>query len=452
MKITTTYSVYIKHYNSIFKQTVSIYRQAVDFFIGVLMENTAIITGLKELKAQKTAVERLTVRTSGRPVVPYDFAAADKCFYKFPSYLRRAAIAEAVGKVSSYLSNLANWESSDPGSRGKRPGYPKAGYVYPALYKDNMFTETDDPYTFRIKIYIRGTWDWLMVDLRKSDVDYIRRRCSMRKRLSPTLQKRGRKWSLDFPFEENVPLSGTAISEQTVIAVDLGINSACVCTAMGPDGTVFGRHFLRLPKENDCLAHAVNRVKKAQRLGAKRTPRLWAKANGINDDIAVKTAEFIIDTAVLYNADVIVFEYLELRKKKRGSKRQRLHLWKAEYVQSMVTDKAHRLKMRVSRVNAWNTSRLAFDGSGRVLRGKESAKTDGNYSLCEFSTGKVYNCDLNASYNIGARYFIREILKSLPVTARLRLEAKVPQVRKRSTCTLSDLISLGAEIAALAAA
>ena len=177
-------------------------------------------------------------------------------------------------------------------------------------------------------------------------------------------------------------------------------------------------------------------------------PRLWARANGINDEIAVKTARFIIEVAVLYNADVIVFEHLDLKGRKRGSKKQRLHLWKARRVQSIVTDQAHRLGMRVSHVNAWNTSRLAFDGSGRVLRGRQSEKTGGSYSVCEFQNGKVYNCDLNATYNIGARYFIRTLLKSLPATERLAMEAKVPACAKRSTCTLSTLISLHAALAA----
>ena len=96
-----------------------------------------------------------------------------------------------------------------------------------------------------------------------------------------------------------------------------------------------------------------------------------------------------------------------------------------------------------------NTSRLAFDGSGRVLRGSESTKIeDNNYSLCEFTTGKVYHCDLNATYNIGARYFIRELLKTVPVTEQQYIAAKVPECAKRSTCTLSTLISLNAVLCA----
>ncbi|MCL2814052.1 MAG: transposase [Oscillospiraceae bacterium] len=79
------------------------------------------------------------------------------------------------------------------------------------------------------------------------------------------------------------------------------------------------------------------------------------------------------------------------------------------------------------------------------------ARDEGNYSMCTFATGKRYHCDLSASYNIGARYYIREIMKSLPVTVGLAVEAKVPRLARRTTCVLSDLISLNAELARLAA-
>ena len=98
--------------------------------------------------------------------------------------------------------------------------------------------------------------------------------------------------------------------------------------------------------------------------------------------------------------------------------------------------------MHISRDCAWNTSRLAFDGSGFILRGREGGFN--TYELCKFTNGKVYNCDLSASYNIGARYFIRELLKSVSEKARLCIEAKVPQCSKRSTCTFSTLVSLNA--------
>ena len=441
MKIFSIYSVKIKRYNHIFKNTVSIYRSAVDFLINVCLENWDIIS---EYKGQNklTYIETLIHTTKEHPVPRYDF---DNRFYKMPSYMRRGAINEAIGKVSSYKSNLTNWKT-DP--MGKEPSYPKAGYVFPSMYRIGMYNKTGD-YTAQIKVYVRNTWDWITVDLRKSDMDYIYRRCNSRKQCAPTLQKRGKEWFLDFPFEEKTKLTDTDIFNQTVLAVDLGLNNAATVSVMQSDGTILGRHFCKLPKEYDSLKHSINRIKKAQQHGNRKTPRLWARAKGINNDIAVKTANFIMDTAALYNADAIVFEHLDTAGKKSGSKKQKLHMWRSQYVQSMVTDKAHRLGMHVNHICAWGTSRLAFDGSGRVLRGGEADL--GSYSVCKFQNGKVYNCDLSASYNIGARYFIREILKSFPERDRLVLEAKVPQATKRSTCTFSTLVNLNAELMLLTA-
>lgn len=437
MDIYSAYRVKIRHYNHIFKDTTAVYRHAVGFFIDVCIREWEHILPIKRDLLRQQYVEQLCHRTESHPDPVYPF---DRDFYKFPSYLRRSAISEAIGMVSSYKSNLAGWQK-DP--KGRKPSVPKAGYVSPCMYQGNMYQQTGT-YTARIKVYVRNTWDWLTISLRKTDVDYILRRCGSRRKCAPTLQKRGKEWFLDFPFEEKAVLNDTPLSERTAVAVDLGINSAATVSVMRSDGTVIGRHFCRLPEEKDHLKHALNRIKKAQQHGNRRTPRLWARATGINDDIAVKTAGFIIDIAVRYNADVIVFEHLERTGKKKGSRKQRLHMWRSQYVQAMVTDKAHRLSMRISHVCAWGTSRLAYDGSGTVSRGREAGL--GSYSVCRFQNGRVYNCDLSASYNIGSRYFIREILKSLPERERLAIEAKVPQCAKRSTCTLSTLINLNAEL------
>ena len=446
MKIFTTYSVKIKHYNHIFKDTVFIYRKAVDFFIDVCLDKWECMLPISGNVLKQQYVEHLCHKTGDNPNPQYtDF---DIQFYKFPSYLRRSAINEAIGKVSSYKSNLANWESEDNITRGDKPSYPKAGCVYPCMYKTVMYEQTDT-YKARVKVFIRNTWDFITVQLRKSDVDYINRRCLTRKKCAPTLQKRGKEWFLDFPFEEKVKLADTPVCKQTVVAVDLGINTAATISVMRSDGTILGRHFCKLSKETDHLTHSINRIKKAQQNRNHKTPRLWARAKGINHDIAVKTAAFIMDVAVLYNADTIVFEHLDKDGKVRGSKKQKLKLWRSQEVQSIVTNKAHRLGMRISHVCAWNTSRLAYDGSGFVLRGKDGGFD--TYELCKFQNGKTYNCDLSASYNIGARYFIRELLKSLPERERLHIEAKVPQCCKRSTCTFSTLVNLNTELIAQAA-
>lgn len=57
-----------------------------------------------------------------------------------------------------------------------------------------------------------------------------------------------------------------------------------------------------------------------------------------------------------------------------------------------------------------------------------------------------YNCDLSASYNIGARYFVRELLKPLPAMVRSQLSANVPDVERRIQVTLATLKVLYPEL------
>jgi len=430
MQVVTSYKVKIKDYNNIFDDTLLIYRSVLSYIVNVVDVEWDDISAFSSLQQQQRFVEKLIHNTS-RNIAKYDF---NGIFHKFPSYLRRSAISEAIGKVKSFRSNLERWVSD--GKQGKPPRLQNLHNAYPALFRDNMYLRDDD-YTARLKIYHKNDWVWLTVRLRKSDVDYIKRYKGHLKESAPTLERRGKRWFLRFAFTEKVDLSD---KQEVITAVDLGINNAATCVAMLPDGTITGRKIIRFPVEQDRMEHKLNDIKKAQQNGAKSTPRLWSYANNYNRTISEKTAKAIVDFAITHGSNVIVMEHLDMQGKKRGSKKQKLHLWRKKAVIEMVTRKAHLLGMRISTVCAWNTSKLAFDGSGKVER------DDNNYSMCTFTTGKRYHSDLNASYNIGARYYIRENLKSLSETVRFEVEAKVPQLSRRTTCTLSDLISLDAEL------
>ena len=96
--------------------------------------------------------------------------------------------------------------------------------------------------------------------------------------------------------------------------------------------------------------------------------------------------------------------------------------------------------MRISRICPWGTSKYAYDGSGAVLRGEDGGFQ--TYGLCKFKNGKTYNCDLSASYNIGARYFIRELQKSISVKKWSGIVAKVPECQKRTQCTYNTLLEI----------
>ena len=84
MKIYTSYSIKIKKYNNIFKDTVAIYREAVDFFIDVCMREWDGIATIGGDLLKQQYVERLCHETSKNTAPKYQ--RFDNRFYKFPSY------------------------------------------------------------------------------------------------------------------------------------------------------------------------------------------------------------------------------------------------------------------------------------------------------------------------------------------------------------------------------
>ena len=59
MKIYSTYSVKIKHYNKIFKETINIYRSAVDFLINVVLNEWEDIKSIDGPLSRMRYVEKL---------------------------------------------------------------------------------------------------------------------------------------------------------------------------------------------------------------------------------------------------------------------------------------------------------------------------------------------------------------------------------------------------------
>ena len=428
MKVVSSYAVEIKHFNWIFQETVRIYRKALSFLIDVYDKEWEYLSAITKQKERFNTAERL-IHTTKNNKAKYDF---DTQFYKMPSYLRRDVINAALGAVSSYHSNLKNWEAA--GKKGKLPVLQVNRYVTPVFFRDNMYLETESGIVCKLKVLHNNDWIWITVNLKKTDVAYLKKYWSHCKSSAPRLEKHHKKWFLRFAYEESVELSSTPVENQTICAVDLGINHDAVCSIMESDGTVLARRFINFPSEKDHLYHVLNRIKKFQRQhGSKNSGSFWAYAKRLNEELSKKIAAAIISFAAECSTDVIVFEYLDMKGKKSGSKKQKLHMWRKNDIQDLVEHKAHRIGVRISRVCAKYTSRLSFDGSGEVVRNPD------NHSLCTFQNGKQYNCDLSASYNIGARYFIRELLKPVSVKRQSLLWTKVPEAERRTTCTLDTL-------------
>lgn len=437
MKLVSSYAVEIKHINKLFRQTIKIYNDAISFCIKAFEEHWEVLETLDTGNKERFAYADALIHSTKSNVAEYlDF---DIQFHKMPSYLRFAVVNTALGYLSSYHSNLTNWEYSN--TNDKAPTLQTHLNKLPIFYRNKMFKDDCEGDTVRLKLFVNNDWNWVKVDLRHTDVVSIRKYMQNAKMSVPTLEKRNKKWLLRFAFEEQVQLNKTPLEEQKILAVDLGINTDATCSVMNIDGAILAREFINFASDKDQLYHTLNKIKKVQqKYGSNNTQKLWRYAKFHNDELTKKIANAITDTAIKYNCDVIVFEHLDIKDKKQGSKKQKLQMWKKNTIQKIVEHKAHKNCIRVSHVCAWNTSKLAFDGSGAVLRGKKANL--GTYKLCKFSNGKIYDCDLSASYNIGARYFIREIQKILPAKVWSDIMAKVPECQKRTQCTYNTLLEI----------
>ena len=428
-------------------RTCEIYNQALTYILKVMFQELPM-TYDESANATTAVIERLIHHTVKNPQPKYsDFNVN---FPKFPSYLRRATIASAYGKWSSWRSNYLNWEKERNEAIESQKKFTKKAPTpqfthndFPILYKGNMFNQTSEGY--QIKVFKDNDWVWEKVVVKKK-TDLVRRGITDWKQCNPKLIKRGRKYFLGFAYEKEVKLHKLTENDTRILAIDLGLTNSAVCCVMESDGTVLDRLFIKQSKEKDHLFHLLNQLKKAQRQTRNAAcPRYWNRIKGLQKQMTNDTAHQIIEFATKYNVNTIVFEHLGQMRIPKGTyeaKRLRfkLHCWRKIGIQNKVEEMAHYLGMGISRVLANGTSKYAYDGTGEVIR---SDRKD----LCEFSYGKQYHADLNASYNIGARFFIRAIIKPLSETRRLALGAKVPEVLVRTEQTLSTLYKLQACIA-----
>lgn len=442
VKLVKTLRHKIINHSTIFHRTLDIYNEALTFILKVLDKEFDDMDAF-QTKTIVPAVEKLIHATKSNPHPKYK--EFNSHFYKFPSYFRRSAIASAFGKVKSYRSNLKNWEkekkmalSEGKTFKKKPPRLQLEHKEFPVFYQGNMFEKTSDG-TARIKVFRQNDWVWTVIKFKPQD--QYKRGVWNWKENNPKLVKVGKKFFLHVSYESKVKLNDTKIQDRKICAVDLGIHNSAVCSVMDAKGTVLARKFINQPIEKDRLYTITNKLGKVQSVsGTITAPNFWRRIKGLQRHIVHHTSHQIVKFAKEHGCNVIVFEYLDQMKMPKGfwsakKLRFKLRYWRKKGIQNKVEEMAHYLGMRISKVNARNTSALAFDGSGKVER---NPKKD----LATFRTGKVYHADLSATYNIGARYFIRFIQKSISEKKWLALQAKVPELSKRTEQTLSSFISL----------
>ena len=235
-----------------------------------------------------------------------------------------------------------------------------------------------------------------------------------------------------------------------VCSVDMGINNAATASIVGIDGTVKARKFINPARDIDRRNKRRMLISKKSRQTRNITKSdlvkgfcngLYRKSTNINLEVSRKVMRGIIELAKTHGVKVIVFENLSGWKAKAGRfgslQRQKFHLWCHCKIVELTQQRWDELGGKVVFVNPKYTSAYAFDGSGKVRRSKT------NYSLCRFPTGKHYNADLNASYNIGARYWYSLIVGDKHFSRVYARSAGFANVGKSSNDTLRTPVTLG---------
>ena len=150
--------------------TITICRKALSFLIPIIESEWDAIADIKSADVRQSIIEHLIHSTKDNTAKYLEF---DKLFYKFPSYLRRAVISEAIGIVSSYNSNYKNWLEN--GSKGKCPKLQTEHFATPVFYKGNCYETTKKSNVVMLKLFHNNDWVWKPVKLRATDVKYIQK-------------------------------------------------------------------------------------------------------------------------------------------------------------------------------------------------------------------------------------------------------------------------------------
>ena len=133
----------------------------VKLFLNVILGHWV---KLQSVDSKCVAIEKLIHQTKKNPTPKYKYFVAR--FWKFPSYLRRAAIEFAWGQVSSYLTRYRTWQSGIRKKRdAKPPVFNPTASCYPALYGGNLIKFDFDYSTADIKVWNGSDWVWSSIEI-----------------------------------------------------------------------------------------------------------------------------------------------------------------------------------------------------------------------------------------------------------------------------------------------
>lgn len=181
MRLTTSYKMKLSGDFKALEASLAIYRQVLTYLIPIINDSWKVLNQYEFINQKCNQIEKW-VHSNQNNQAQFDF---DQQFPKLPSYLRRSAILKALGIVSSYRSNLANWEANPV---GQAPKLQLVHYEYPSYYKGNLFKNFDPIHqTIELKVFKNGDWVFEQYGLKQSDCTYYKRYLAGQKQNVPIL-------------------------------------------------------------------------------------------------------------------------------------------------------------------------------------------------------------------------------------------------------------------------
>ena len=302
-------------------------------------------------------LEELTLSTQAHPNPPYPIP------FNVRVDIRRSAINQAIGMVSSYVSNLKNWYEEGKELGHSKPSYPNPKSYSPQLYstlvelQDLWIRENKEFHFVRIKVLNEdGKWEWknYPVKVYRRLYEFLGKGYKPLK--SARLIKRGKEYYIGITLQKAAKEKKIR-KPRYVINIDLNVQRNLACIGIFEidwkrrESRLYGIKFingelLRLVYKRDYL---LEEIRKRQRQTG-RSPqigdnaKLWRMVNNLNMDIALKVARQISDIAMEFSKKgetIVVFEKLKgLRGNKRKNRKlnRKINFWMRRRIQERVKE------------------------------------------------------------------------------------------------------------------
>src|SRR5947209_10037361 len=369
-----------------------------------------------------TWAEFETVETAAHPhpLPAWNFSQR---FPDFPYVYRRSVIKDAIGRVRSYLSNLANWQQA--GKKRGKPGLPGTNN-HPNLYEGTLSLQLDGLDLHKtfvgLKVYDGNGWIWINYPVKYSRYFEKRRTEPGWEQQSPKLILRKDSTGLHVSQTKEIKAKKVVQSkldpDLVTVALDLNVKQLAVITVrqhgqikatrfvsdQGLDQHRF-RHLKRVAKKQWQTGRCVQ--------GERSNRQLWAHIRRQNLDTAHQTARAIVEVCEQYPGCVLVFERLRTIKAKSGSKSRRLNRKQANQLKGKINqlakEKAYAIGVVSVEVNPHGTSQYCARCGGKGVRFTSQAgqRVRGPGGKLFFCPVCHYEChaDFNASVNVHHSFF-----------------------------------------------